>query len=210
MNTKLKELLARANTHYEYETEHADAANCYTTITDSHAEHYHGIDHPADRVYFGNWYQLPKNDDDDLNETEWLTEDGVVQSWKNNGTLYVTVYLGQEELEFDFSAVGIDTELTAEEVEWINRNTDWVCNDGTALYQAFPETWVVAEYAAEKQIYIVVVGNLGVMYSGTSLREALATYHEYVRLSKEGYGKAAGESVTMFTANEITHEYSPG
>lgn len=53
----------------------------------------------------------------------------------------------------------------------------------------------------------VVVGNIGTVYSGTSKLDALAKYKEYVSQSKANYGRAAGESVTLFTDNEIAKEY---
>lgn len=58
----------------------------------------------------------------------------------------------------------------------------------------------------------VIVGNIGSVYWGESLREALATYWEYVSLSMDDYGRAGGEDVTMFRYSvgyqtSIEHEY---
>jgi hypothetical protein len=53
----------------------------------------------------------------------------------------------------------------------------------------------------------VVVGNIGTVYSGRDEAEAQKHYDEYVDQSKTGYGRAAGESVTMFRNGEIFKEH---
>lgn len=60
-------------------------------------------------------------------------------------------------------------------------------------------------------MYTVTVGNIGEVYSGSSLGLAWQNYNEYVQRSKDGIGKAAGESVTLFAEtdgqSEIVSEY---
>jgi hypothetical protein len=55
--------------------------------------------------------------------------------------------------------------------------------------------------------YEVVVGNIGSVYSGRNGFEANKTYSTYVGQSKNGYGRAAGESVTLYKDGEITKEH---
>ena len=155
MNNRVNEIIEHANTYYQYATEHDDAADNYTTITDDHVKHYYNLTHPiADETYFGNPYTLPKTatqNVDSFNETEWLQQDGVIESWKytdedlDHSVIYVTVYVGQEELEFCLSAMGIDIELTDVETQWIERHTDWTVNRN-CLYRMYPETCAIVEY----------------------------------------------------------------
>ena len=53
----------------------------------------------------------------------------------------------------------------------------------------------------------VVVGNIGHVFDGSNYMQARAAYAEYVRQSKSGYGRAAGEPVTLFHKGEIKAEY---
>jgi hypothetical protein len=46
--------------------------------------------------------------------------------------------------------------------------------------------------------YEVVVGNIGTVHTGNNKRKATAVFNSYVRDSERGYGRAAGEHVTMF------------
>ena len=55
--------------------------------------------------------------------------------------------------------------------------------------------------------YQVVVGNIGTVYEGISVIESYRTFHDYVRISKEGVGRAGGESVTRFRDGEIINEH---
>ena len=55
--------------------------------------------------------------------------------------------------------------------------------------------------------YQVVVGNIGEVWSGNNPIDAHKEYGEYKRLSVAGYGRAAGESVTMFLDGEIKLEH---
>jgi hypothetical protein len=55
--------------------------------------------------------------------------------------------------------------------------------------------------------YEVVVGNIGTVYSGNSLREASRCFSEYVKQSKSPFGRASSEDVTMFCDSEICKSY---
>lgn len=50
----------------------------------------------------------------------------------------------------------------------------------------------------------VVVGNIGTVYRGPLLKQALEDYAEYKWQSVEGYGRAAGESVVILRDGEPT------
>lgn len=56
-------------------------------------------------------------------------------------------------------------------------------------------------------LFEVLVGNIGTVYSGPMLKEALEYYGEYRRQSKTGYGRAAGESVVLLQDGEIRKEH---
>lgn len=51
-------------------------------------------------------------------------------------------------------------------------------------------------------VFEVVVGNIGTVYRGPLLKEALMAFGEYSRQSREGYGRASGEPVTLFKDGE--------
>lgn len=55
--------------------------------------------------------------------------------------------------------------------------------------------------------YSVIVGNVGVVYTGKIMSEARKHYKEYVDQSKTGYGRAGDESVIWFLGEEIYREY---
>lgn len=55
--------------------------------------------------------------------------------------------------------------------------------------------------------FIVIVGNIGTVYSGLSLFEADAAFSAYRRASIDNAGRAAGESVTMFKDYDILREH---
>ena len=61
--------------------------------------------------------------------------------------------------------------------------------------------------AREPRLSSVVVGNIGVVYAGDSVQKARHAFNEYVRLSIDNYGRAAGEDVTWFMDGEIEREY---
>ena len=52
----------------------------------------------------------------------------------------------------------------------------------------------------------VLVGNIGSVYIGNDKGLAVSTFREYADQSKNNYGRAAGESVTLFDRDEITKE----
>lgn len=54
--------------------------------------------------------------------------------------------------------------------------------------------------------YSVVVGNIGVIQCKNQ-KEAIKTYNEYVKQSKNLIGRAAGEDVTLMIDGEPTKEY---
>lgn len=53
----------------------------------------------------------------------------------------------------------------------------------------------------------VIVGNIGTVYSGNNYMQAQTKYSAYVKQSREEYGRAAGETVTLFHNGEIRSEY---
>lgn len=57
--------------------------------------------------------------------------------------------------------------------------------------------------------YTVIVGNIGTVYDNTSAREAVNTYTEYRMQSNKGYGRAAGEPVTLLRNGELVAEHIP-
>lgn len=64
----------------------------------------------------------------------------------------------------------------------------------------------------EKHDYEVVVGNVGTVYSGGSLKKALAKFRAYVEESRAGHpdgsaGRASGEDVTLFRDGDIFKEH---
>ena len=55
--------------------------------------------------------------------------------------------------------------------------------------------------------YTVIVGNIGTVYNGTNGFTAVKEYNSYIGLSKQPYGKASGESVTLLKDGEVYKEY---
>jgi hypothetical protein len=55
--------------------------------------------------------------------------------------------------------------------------------------------------------YEVIVGNIGSVYSGNNLKEALQTYRTYREQSESGLGRAGGESVTLMQDGEPRYEH---
>lgn len=57
--------------------------------------------------------------------------------------------------------------------------------------------------------YEVIVSNVGKVHEGQAetAREARLVYLTYVDLSKSGYGRCAGESVSLWRDNELIEEY---
>jgi hypothetical protein len=54
----------------------------------------------------------------------------------------------------------------------------------------------------QMKMFELVVDNVGIIYSGGVLKEALTEYGTWVRLSKAGYGQVAGETVTLLKDGE--------
>jgi hypothetical protein len=57
--------------------------------------------------------------------------------------------------------------------------------------------------------YDVIVGNVGMVYSGSSRSEAARTFNEYMRISRSGHGRAGSEPVTLMQDGEIVRELHP-
>ncbi len=60
-----------------------------------------------------------------------------------------------------------------------------------------------------KNNYEVVVGNIGSVHQGHNRRKAETIFKTYVEQSKDGYGRAGGEQVTLFQNDDIAKEYNP-
>ena len=57
-----------------------------------------------------------------------------------------------------------------------------------------------------KNHYEVIVGNIGTVYGGHNYKSAYKDFREYSELALNGYGRCAGEEVTLFKNGEILHE----
>lgn len=55
--------------------------------------------------------------------------------------------------------------------------------------------------------YEVVVGNIGTVCTTNNYDVAYRAYFEYQNLSKENYGRCAGENVLLMDCGEIKYEY---
>lgn len=55
--------------------------------------------------------------------------------------------------------------------------------------------------------YEVIVGNVGVAWTGISRTEALREYGGWVAISKNGHHRASGEPVTLLHGDDIVHEH---
>lgn len=55
----------------------------------------------------------------------------------------------------------------------------------------------------------IIVGNIGTVYDGSSLKEAAKTFKEYKEQSRTGYGRAAYEPVTWMRDGEPYREFRP-
>jgi hypothetical protein len=54
--------------------------------------------------------------------------------------------------------------------------------------------------------YQVLVGNIGTVVDTDDHKEAVRTFHEYVRQANDGYGRASGESVVFMRDGEPVSE----
>lgn len=57
--------------------------------------------------------------------------------------------------------------------------------------------------------YAVIVGNIGTVHTGPSRERAEKEFTSYVRDSRRGYGRAAGEEVYLLKNGEPLREYDP-
>lgn len=55
--------------------------------------------------------------------------------------------------------------------------------------------------------YEVVVGNIGQVHVSRNKRHAQEAYRDYVKMSRDDEGRAAGESVTLMADGEPVEEY---
>jgi hypothetical protein len=62
---------------------------------------------------------------------------------------------------------------------------------------------------APTAVWSVVVGNVGTVYAGQDSTEAISVYVEMREQAINGYGKAAGEPVTLMADGEPKQEYNP-
>ncbi len=83
----------------------------------------------------------------------------------------------------------------------IESNDDFVITAGTEGIK------IESQEENKTNQYEVIVGNIGTVYSGPNHNTAFLTYSEYVTHSKSNYGRAGGESVTLFKDNEIDMEF---
>lgn len=56
--------------------------------------------------------------------------------------------------------------------------------------------------------YQIIVGNIGTVYDGDSRIEAIQAYSEYRNQSRNNYGRASGENVSMFENGELKWEHN--
>lgn len=59
----------------------------------------------------------------------------------------------------------------------------------------------------KEKAYEVIVGNIGTVYKGGDKQVAIATFEEYKRQSADGYGRAAGEPVSLLFEEEVIDEF---
>jgi len=57
--------------------------------------------------------------------------------------------------------------------------------------------------------YVLYVGNIGRIGGFTNKKIAESRYREYALYSKKGYGRAAGETVTLYDNGHIIKEHEP-
>lgn len=106
---------------------------------------------------------------------------------------------------------------------WRSRSIDAIAtNDGTLValddeginklveeLQFPPVQLRLKPPGSKASAFQVIVGNIGTVYAGPLLREALSEYAEYRKQSVNNYGRAAGETVTLLRRGEIQYEYIP-
>lgn len=123
MNRKVEESINILNARYEYETEHVDCAAEYTIIADDVARLVLNDHRPfSDTVEFST--SFPPNN---------AEIDGTIAHWTDDETLYVSIYLGQTEIEAE-----VDIDLSEDEIEEIEYATDWLYSHG-CWYKTMPD-----------------------------------------------------------------------
>tara|TARA_Y100000034_G_C6824281_1_gene371528 strand:- start:54 stop:284 length:231 start_codon:yes stop_codon:yes gene_type:complete len=55
--------------------------------------------------------------------------------------------------------------------------------------------------------YEVHAENIGTVYTGIDIDEATSTYQTYVQMSEDGYGRVAGETVTLMADDDIVTQH---
>ena len=63
--------------------------------------------------------------------------------------------------------------------------------------------------AREQSYWEVIVGNIGRVYAGSSSTEAKRKYASYVKAAKAKYGRASGESVSLWKDGDVVKEHEP-
>ena len=58
--------------------------------------------------------------------------------------------------------------------------------------------------------YEVIVGNIGIVYTGDDVSIAEATYNDYLEISESGVGRGGDEDVTFMQDGEPLKEYLAG
>ena len=98
------------------------------------------------------------------------------------------------------------TEETKQAIQDLLTEIDNLTNcDRNVSMQSFkniPQVSKLRKIIDKKTWYQVIVGNIGEVYDGDNKAEARESYREYYAQSREGYGRAAGESVTLMVDNE--------
>lgn len=57
--------------------------------------------------------------------------------------------------------------------------------------------------------YELIVGNIGTVWSGNDQTEAQQLFNDYAQMSSDGYGRAAGEPVTLLKNGVILLDFLP-
>ena len=78
------------------------------------------------------------------------------------------------------------------------------------IRNTFGPSWLMKVKLPSRGVrFEVIVGNIGCVYRTSNRRDAADRYKQYVKQSKAGYGRAAGEPVTLFTDGELEKEHTP-
>jgi hypothetical protein len=125
------------NHEYDYKTSHVDEADAYAVITD---EVFKNVTHCryafAENIYFTP--QLPPKD---------AVHDEYGVHWRVGNHVYVSVYLGNDEMEVNPSAYGYADPIPRE-IDIIEAAADWTWAFA-GFYRPYPQISVVAVYDIE-------------------------------------------------------------